>query len=70
MMILEKCPTIDELRALSLGNLSEEQSDEILGHLSDCEACQAELATASSVEGTRAGHLRSAEPVENYRNEA
>jgi serine/threonine protein kinase len=69
-MILEKCPTIDELRALSLGKLSEEQSDEILGHIPDCEACQAELATASSVEDTLAGHLRSAEPVENYRNEA
>ncbi len=70
MMILEKCPSIDELRALSLGKLSEEQSDEILGHLPDCKACQAELATASSVEDTLAGHLRNAEPVENYRDEA
>ena len=69
-MILEKCPTIDELRALSLGKLSEEQSDEILGHLPDCETCQAELATASSVEDTLAGHLCNAEPAENYRDEA
>ena len=70
MMILEQCPTLDELHALSLGKLSEEQSEEILGHLPDCEACQAGLATASSVDDTLAGHLRSAEPVETYRNEA
>ena len=58
-MIVEKCPSQLDFRALSLGELSEEQSDELLSHLQNCETCQGEVGSSdaddSLVDRLRAG---------------
>ncbi|MAG93939.1 MAG: hypothetical protein CMJ48_09345 [Planctomycetaceae bacterium] len=70
MMTLETCPSPDDLQALSLGQLSEEQSDEVLGHLQACETCQAEMRTAAPMEDTLVARLRETAPQESYSDEA
>ena len=57
MMILEKCPSQVELRALSLGQLTEEKSSELLSHLEKCETCQEEMGT-SDEDDSLLQHLR------------
>ena len=69
MLTLQKCPTSAELRALSLGQLSDEQSDEMLGHLQNCETCQEQLATADPLDDTLVGHLRGTSPESQFADE-
>jgi prepilin-type processing-associated H-X9-DG protein len=69
MMILEKCPTSAELQALSLGQLSDEASDEMLGHLQNCATCQAELATADPLDDTLVRQLRESESDPEFSDE-
>lgn len=40
------CPAADQLRAFYLGQLPDEQSEELLSHVVACSACQSELETA------------------------
>ncbi len=57
--MIAKCPTSEELRAFSLGELSEEQSDEMLGHVQTCDDCRSDLDT-DAAEDTLIKSLRSA----------
>lgn len=57
-MTLATCPPNEQLLALSLGRLPEDQSDELLQHLRECDACQAELATSDAGEDTLVAQLR------------
>ncbi len=52
------CPSQEKLKSLSLGQLSEEQSDELLTHLRTCQNCQLELSTIDAVEDTFVNQLR------------
>ncbi|KAA5544515.1 protein kinase [Roseiconus nitratireducens] len=48
MMTATECPSADQLKAFTLGCLSEEDSDVLFQHLRDCERCKAELETVDS----------------------
>ena len=54
------CPTQEELKSLSLGQLSDEQSDRLIIHLNDCQPCQSEMGTLETAEDTFVAQLRSA----------
>ena len=53
------CPTQKELRSLSLGQLPEEQSDELILHLRECESCQTEMETLDESGDTFVQQLKS-----------
>lgn len=61
-MTVAACPPIDQLHALSLGQLPETQSDLLFTHLQDCESCRGEMDTLSDIEDSLVTALR--EPVE------
>lgn len=52
------CPAADQLRAFYLGQLPDEQSDELLSHVGTCQACQAELETAFNSDDSLILNLR------------
>ncbi len=52
------CPPTEQLKALSLGQLSDEQSDDLYHHVRDCDSCQAELETVSDQEDSLIVDLR------------
>ncbi len=52
------CPSQEQLKSLSLGQLSEEQSDQMLVHLRGCESCQEEIGSIDTCEDTFVGSLR------------
>ena len=60
--MIAECPKSEELRAFSLGQLSEEQSDELLGHVLECDQCRSDLET--SPEDSLVKSLRSADQDE------
>lgn len=55
--MIAACPTEQRLRAFSLGQLDEEQSDLLFTHVSDCVECQHVLAE-SNPDDTLTGHLK------------
>ena len=68
-MIVEKCPSQLDFRALSLGELSEEQSDELLSHLQNCETCQGEVG-ASDADDSLVDQLRAGRASMDFSQEA
>ena len=52
------CPSSEELRSLSLGELDEQQSDQISAHLEDCQQCREEIATLDGNTNTFIANLR------------
>ena len=52
------CPSKDDLRSLSMGILSGEDSDILIQHLDDCGACQSALETLNDVEDSLIAGLR------------
>ncbi len=59
MMSATFCPTANQLKALSLGQLPEDQSDDLFMHVSTCESCQSELETVGDGEDSLISSLRS-----------
>jgi serine/threonine protein kinase len=58
-MITEtQCPPVDRLRAYSLGQLSEEDSNDLFDHLRSCGDCQSELETVGDEEDSLISSLR------------
>ena len=53
------CPTTKELRSLSLGQLPEEQSDNLILHLRQCETCQMEMESLDDSDDTFVEQLKS-----------
>ncbi len=58
MMTVTQCPSVDRLRAFSLGQLSEEESNDLFDHLRSCDACQSELETVGDEEDSLISSLR------------
>ena len=58
MMTATECPTSEELRAFSLGEMPEEQSDEFFQHLRDCQRCKSELETVEDANDSLIASLR------------
>jgi serine/threonine protein kinase len=57
-----ECPTNQQLRALSLGVLSNDDSDALFQHIAHCDQCRSELETVEDVEDSLIASLR--EPLE------
>ena len=53
-----QCPTKNQLKLLSGGQLTEEDSDVLLLHLQACDDCQAEIGTLDHEEDTFIGDLQ------------
>ena len=52
------CPSRETLLQYSIGMLSNEQSDDLAGHLESCPDCQATITTLEDAEDTLIGRLR------------
>ena len=52
------CPSREKLRQYSVGLLSEEDSDDLAGHLESCADCQATIVSLGDVDDTLVGHLQ------------
>jgi len=61
----QKCPSSDELLALSLGQLDEQRSDQITHHLQTCQNCQAAIAALDGDSDTFVANLREI-PAEKF----
>lgn len=57
-MILTTCPSKSELRSLTIGELAEDQSDEIFDHLRDCPHCEQQLTEIDTADDTLIRHLQ------------
>jgi len=59
--MIANCPATEQLKSLSLGHLSEEQSDVLILHLESCESCQNEIAQIDPSEDSLIAQLKSSE---------
>ncbi len=59
LMTATACPTNNQLKALSLGQLPEEQSDDLFAHIRNCDSCKSELETVGDSEDSLIASLRS-----------
>lgn len=57
-MTITTCPSADQLRAYSLGQLSAADSDDLFEHLRDCASCQGEIETVGDAEDSLITSLR------------
>jgi serine/threonine protein kinase len=64
------CPSIDELRALSLGETNAEASQSLLEHVASCTGCQAELETVDQHSDPLIASLRAEDLGEPFEQEA
>ncbi|QEG02540.1 Serine/threonine-protein kinase PknB [Stieleria maiorica] len=62
MMTATECPTVERLRAYSLGRLPDAENDELFQHLRSCSSCQAELETVDDAEDSLISELRQRDP--------
>ena len=57
-MVTASCPSREMLLQYSIGMLSDQQSDDLAGHLDSCPDCQATIVTLEEAEDTLIGRLR------------
>ncbi len=69
MIAVTECPSTDELRAFSLGELPEEQSDALFRHLQDCPTCKSELETVGDTEDSLITSLRRPDGLADFDRE-
>ncbi|MEZ6118708.1 MAG: protein kinase [Pirellulaceae bacterium] len=69
MMTATQCPNQDQLHAFSLGQLPGEQSDELVSHLNECPACQAELDTFHNGDDSLIASLQSPSEFDSFQAE-
>ena len=65
-MVTTSCPSRDTLLQFSIGMLTDQQSDELAGHLDSCPDCQATILTLEDAEDTLIGRLRTPSGGESY----
>ncbi|MCA9131601.1 MAG: protein kinase [Planctomycetales bacterium] len=58
MMTATACPSAEQLKSLSLGELPEQQSDALISHLQHCERCRGELETVEDSQDSLIAALR------------
>jgi len=63
------CPSVEQLRAFTLGQLHDEQSDELFEHLRTCEACRSELDTVEDAEDSLIASLRQPDDLGEFSGE-
>lgn len=59
MMTATQCPKNDELKALTLGQLPERESDLLFEHLRECDSCRSQLETVEDTNDSLISYLRS-----------
>ncbi len=64
------CPSPELLRALSLGNLTQTESDDLFDHVKRCDECQAELETIHSNDDSFVQQLRGPDELGEFQSEA
>lgn len=70
MMTATACPPPEQLKALSVGQLSYEQSHHLLEHLDACDACRAELETIGDAEDSLIASLREPDEQQSFESES
>ena len=63
------CPDSEKLKALSLGQLSTEESDDLIAHVASCEACRSDLDTVNDIEDSLIASLRDGDELANFDGE-
>ena len=71
MMTATACPSTGQLRAYTLGELPEEQSNELFLHVQDCDHCRTELETVddADAEDSLIASLRATDPLSDFDHE-
>lgn len=69
MMTATVCPSPDELKALTLGQLPEEQSGPLFEHLRNCSVCRSELETVDDLEDSLIACLRQGDDQAEFAGE-
>lgn len=69
MMTATACPSAERLRALSLGQLPDESSEELFEHVRTCPQCTSELETVGDQEDSLIASLRQPESSDEYQRE-
>ena len=69
MIAATDCPSTDQLRAFSLGQLPEQQGDELFRHLQNCQSCRAELETIGDSEDVLITSLRTPDALADFDRE-
>jgi serine/threonine protein kinase len=63
------CPPAEQLKAFYLGQLPDDRSDELVAHVGNCSACQAELETVVDAEDSLIANLREPDAGSNLDRE-
>ena len=69
MMTATLCPSTDQIRSLSLGQLPEAQSDQIFDHIRDCEICRSQLETVEDTQDSLIASIRAPDEQFDFSNE-
>ncbi|XZE54545.1 protein kinase domain-containing protein [Planctomycetaceae bacterium SH139] len=69
MMTAIECPTSKDLKALTLGQLSSDDSDDLFRHISTCDACRVELDTVEDSGDSLIASLRSPDQDSEFSRE-
>ncbi len=69
MMTATVCPSTDQLRALTLGQLPEDRSEELFDHVRTCAGCRSEMDTVQDAEDSLISSLRQPLHPDNYGQE-
>ncbi|MCO8123936.1 protein kinase [Stieleria sp. TO1_6] len=69
MMTATECPSHERLRAFSQGRLPDEEGQELFQHLSECQACMADLETVDDADDSLIADLRAGDEHADLVNE-
>lgn len=56
--MISLCPPVERLKSLSCGNLTDNDTDQLLAHLYECDACQQEMSQLENHSDTFIGQLK------------
>ena len=70
MMCATECPSDRQLKALSLGRLAFDESEELLAHVGACSTCQSELETVNDAEDSLIAALRNPGELDRFQAES
>ncbi len=63
------CPDSEKLKALSLGRLSTDESNDLISHVESCESCRLDLETVNDVEDSLIASLRDGDVLAPFDSE-
>lgn len=69
MLNLTACPSAEELKALSFGDTSDENSEALFEHIQTCDACRGEMETLEDAEDSLISSLRAPDVLAAFQQE-